>query len=141
MQNESDLVWTRDRDPSGRSARILVVDDNPDIVKGLSAMLRMSGFKVMSALDGRAALVTAAEFLPGIVLLDIGLPELDGYEVARRLRTQAAFKAILIIAITGYGGEEARVQSREAGFDCHLAKPIGFDHLLTTISQFEMSPN
>ena len=118
-----------------------MVDDNPDIVKGLSAMLRVSGFKVMSASDGRAALVTAAEFLPGIVLLDIGLPELDGYEVARRLRTEADFRATLIIAITAYGCEEARGRSREAGFDCHLAKPIEFEHLLTKISQLEMSWN
>jgi CheY-like chemotaxis protein len=122
-------------DQSARKGRILVVDDHPDILQTLSRLLRMSGFEVVTASDGGDALKVAAEFLPSVILLDIGLPIHDGYEVIRRLRAEPAFRSTPIIAVTGYGGEEDRARTRDAGFDCHLVKPVEIDLLLKTLSQ------
>lgn len=123
-----------------RKSRILLVDDQPDIITTLSTLFRMVGFEVMGATNGRDALKIAAEFCPNVILLDIGLPILNGYQVARRLRAESAMDATPIIAMTGYGDVEHRERSREAGFDCHLVKPVGFDVLLKTFSRFGVRP-
>ena len=100
-------------------------------------MLQMCGFEVMTALDGRAALEIAAKFRPRVALLDLGLPHLDGYELARRLRAEAGLESTTLIAVTAYGAEEDRRRAREAGFDRHLVKPIAPGELLELLSRTE----
>lgn len=113
--------------------RVLIVDDNVDLVTMLSELLRQSGYSVQSAYTGPEGLSVAQRWRPEIILLDVGLPGLDGYEVVRRLRADpelgAARKSIKIIALTGYGQEADVILAREAGFDAHLAKPYDFDDL------------
>jgi two-component system CheB/CheR fusion protein len=117
-------------DPSTpRALRVLVVDDNPDAADSLAMLLRLEGHDVRIARDGRAALEGAQAYLPRVVLLDIGLPGLDGYSVARHLREQPGTRDALLVAISGYGQEEDRQRSRQAGFDHHLVKPIDFSEL------------
>jgi CheY-like chemotaxis protein len=118
----SNLSMTGDRGPPQR--RILVVDDNVDSAESLAMVLRVTGHQVRTAHDGAEALEVAAQFAPEIVLLDIGLPKMSGYEVARVLRSRYPDRDILIVALTGYGQEEDRRRSREAGFDHHLVKPV-----------------
>ena len=105
------------------SRRVLVVDDNPDAAESLALLLRVEGHEVRTAHDGPAALKAATEFQPEVIFLDIGLPRVSGYEVARQLREQLGLKKVLLVAVTGYGQEEDRRRSREAGFDAHLTKP------------------
>ena len=119
----------------GRGRRILAVDDNVDSALALSRLLKISGHDVHTAHDGVAALVQAGELAPEVVLLDIGLPGMDGYEVARRLRADPSSRRVQIIAISGYGQDQDRVRSREAGFDHHLVKPVDVDALLGLIAQ------
>jgi CheY-like chemotaxis protein len=116
-------------DSIARGARILLVDDNIDATDTFATVLGLLGHKVQTAYSGEAALVRAREFQPGIVLLDIGLPEMDGYEVARRLRQQAQTKDAWLIAMTGYGQDTDRSRSQEAGFDYHLVKPVDAEEL------------
>ena len=104
--------------------RILVVEDNDDARNVLVAMLRREGHEVRSAADGEAGLFEAQGFAPEVVLLDIGLPGIDGYEVARRLRAMPETAEALIVAVTGYGQDSDRERSRAAGFDHHLLKPV-----------------
>jgi PAS domain S-box-containing protein len=104
--------------------RILVVDDNHDSVESLSMLLRMTGNDIRGAHDGLEAIEVAAGFRPDVVLLDIGLPRLNGYETARRLRAQDWGKQIVLIALTGWGQETDRRESFQAGFDHHLVKPV-----------------
>src|SRR5262249_33866753 len=99
----------------GAARRILVVDDNADAADGLSYFLAMSGHEVRTAYDGREALAAARAYRPEAVLLDIGMPGMDGYEVARRLRQEPGLERALLVALTGYGQEEDRRRSREAG--------------------------
>jgi PAS domain S-box-containing protein len=113
-----------------RRRRILIVDDNEDIAVSLSRVLsRIYGQEVRIAHDGPSALELADEFHPEIVLLDIGLPEMDGCEVARRLRKKPEFSETLLVALTGWGQEADRRRSEEAGIDCHLVKPVDPDAL------------
>jgi signal transduction histidine kinase len=109
--------------------RILVVDDNKDAAQSLSLLLKLSGYDVHTAHDGPAALEAARAYAPEIVLLDIGLPRMNGLEVARRLRQDLGLKDILLVALTGYGQEEDRRRSQEAGFNAHLVKPVDLDEL------------
>lgn len=112
--------------PAATSAcRILVVDDDPAVADSMAALLHIEGHAVRIAADGVAALALALEFHPRMVLLDIGLGGMDGYEVARCLRAQqSADEKLCLVAVTGYGHEEARRRTREAGFDRHLVKPV-----------------
>lgn len=105
---------------------MLVVDDNVDAAESLAMLLRATGHDVRTAHDGPTALEAADAFLPHAVLLDIGLPKLNGYEVARRLRQRPAFQKALLVAMTGYGQDSDQQQARAAGFDHHLVKPA--DH-------------
>jgi two-component system CheB/CheR fusion protein len=109
--------------------RVLVVDDSVDSAETMARLLRMGGHHVQVALDGASALDAAATFVPDIVLLDIGLPGMDGYQVGRQLRHVPGMAEKLIVALTGYGQEQDRNRSREAGFDEHLTKPVDHDAL------------
>jgi signal transduction histidine kinase len=104
--------------------RILVVDDNADVAETTTLLLTLSGHQVRAAKDGPQALAAAAEFSPEVVLLDIGLPQMDGYEVARRLREMPQTCKSLLIALTGYGQQGDRARGKAAGFDGHLLKPV-----------------
>jgi CheY-like chemotaxis protein len=114
-----------------RRSRVLVVDDNVDNAKGLERFLKLLGDDVQVAFDGAAAIEIARAQRPEIVLLDIGLPGMDGYQVVKRLRTEEFGKDALIIAISGYGQPEDLRRSQEAGFDHHLVKPVDYDALMT----------
>jgi signal transduction histidine kinase len=116
------------------SRRILVVDDNRDSAESLATLLRLIGNEVRTAHDGRQALEVAADYQPDMVLLDIGLPVLNGYEVARRLRTDPAYGRAVLVALTGYGSEEDRHRSHSSGFDHHMVKPVDFDVLQTLLT-------
>lgn len=115
--------------PPAKPLRILVVDDSVDTAASLKLLLESSGHTVRTEGDGAAAVPAALEFQPDAVLLDIGLPGLDGYEVARQLRREPRLGSPLLVATTGYGQDADRVRSRQAGFDEHLVKPIDFDRL------------
>jgi CheY-like chemotaxis protein len=105
------------------------VDDNVDTLLGFSMLLKASGHDVRTAHDGLSAVETAIAYRPNVVLLDIGLPGLNGYEVARRLRQHPNLKNTVLIALTGYGQDTDRQASKQAGFDHHLVKPARFDQL------------
>jgi len=109
--------------------RVLVVDDNRDAADSLGVLLGFLGYVVEVAHDGLGALRAVERFLPSLVLLDLGMPEMDGYEVARRLRAQPDGHALVLVALTGWGQEEDRLRSRQAGFDHHLVKPTDIDAL------------
>jgi PAS domain S-box-containing protein len=104
--------------------RILVVDDNEDAAEWLATLLNLTGHETYVARDGVEAIRAAERLLPDVVLLDIGLPALDGYEVCRRIREQPWGRDLVLVAVTGWGQEEDRQKSREAGFDRHLIKPV-----------------
>jgi PAS domain S-box-containing protein len=108
----------------GSRRRVLVVDDNDDAASSQAAVLRLMGHDVRSAPEGWSALEMAASFRPELVLLDIGMPGLDGYEVCRRLRAQPWGAGAMIVAVTGWGQEADKRRAREAGFDLHLTKPM-----------------
>ena len=116
------------------SRRILVVDDNADALEMLAELLRIEGHEVQAALDGPAALDRAREFRPEVAILDLGLPGMDGYELARRLRAQLGESAPAIFALTGYGQEADRKRCEAAGFARHLLKPLEADELLAAIA-------
>ena len=105
-----------------------------DTARGLSQILKLLGNDIRTAYDGPSAIAEALDFRPEFILLDIGLPGMDGYQVARQLRRDG-FRDVVIIAISGYGQDEDRVRSREAGFDHRLVKPVDYDALITLISQ------
>jgi CheY-like chemotaxis protein len=107
-----------------QSKRILVVDDNLDAAESLALLLRLKGHDVRHAHEAGEALEIAREFQPEVGLLDIGLPGMDGYDLATLLRRQASGRDILLIAITGYGQDEDRRKALDAGFDEHLTKPV-----------------
>jgi PAS domain S-box-containing protein len=115
--------------PAPRPLRVLVVDDNVDAAESSAILLKASGHDVRTAHDGPATLQAAVDYRPNVVLLDIGLPGLNGYEVAKRIRRQAVLHSIVLVATTGYGQESDRQRSLEAGFDHHLVKPVDFDKL------------
>lgn len=118
------------REPTLTRARhILVVDDNRDSATSLAMLLKLTGNVTHTAYDGLEAVEAAATFRPDVVLLDIGLPKLNGYEACRRIREQPWGKDMVLIALTGWGQEEDRQQSREAGFNSHLVKPVDLDAL------------
>jgi signal transduction histidine kinase/ActR/RegA family two-component response regulator len=115
--------------------RILVVDDNVDSAESLGLLLRLSGHKVHTAYSGRSALEAAQLNRPEIVMLDIGMPGMDGLEVARRLRDELGLQDVLLVAMTGYGQDEDRRRSQLAGFNSHLVKPIDLERLNTLLEQ------
>lgn len=117
----------------GAGARILVVDDNADVARGLSTLLKLLNHEVWVAYDGPSGLEAARGHRPDVVLLDIGLPGMDGYQVAEQLRREEFGKDLVIIAVTGYGHEEDRQRARSAGFDQFVTKPVDYATLLALI--------
>jgi two-component system CheB/CheR fusion protein len=118
--------------------RVLIVDDNVDAATALELLLKEAGHSVRAAHTGPAGLTAAIDFLPDVMLLDIGLPELDGFEVAKRIRQQAALHNVVIVAMTGYGREKERQRSQEAGFNHHLVKPVDYgtlEQILAAVSE------
>jgi CheY-like chemotaxis protein len=109
--------------------RILVADDNQDALESLATLLEINGHEVHTASDGMIAVEVASRCHPEIALLDIGMPRMDGYEVARRIRAEPWGKNTVLVALTGWGQEEDRRRTREAGFDSHLVKPLDLDVL------------
>jgi two-component system CheB/CheR fusion protein len=125
-------VGTKSPVPPGsrRGARVLVIDDNVDMARGLASLLKLLNYEVWTAYDGRTGLEAARGHRPEVVLLDIGLPGLDGYQVAEQLRREDFGKDMLLIAVTGYGNEEDRQQARSAGFDHFVTKPVDYATLV-----------
>jgi CheY-like chemotaxis protein len=115
------------------SQRVLVVDDNTDAADSLAALLQTLGHETGVAYGGREALERARALEPQVVLLDIGLPEMDGYEVAEQLRAEHG--AIAIVALTGYGRASDVERARESGFDAHITKPVSFEELQAVLAE------
>jgi PAS domain S-box-containing protein len=113
--------------------RILVVDDNQDSANSLAMLLKITGNETHTAHDGLEAVEVAEQFRPDVVLLDIGLPKLNGYEAARRIREQSWGKNMVLVALTGWGQEEDRRKSKDAGFDHHMVKPVDYEALMTLL--------
>ncbi|HEY1376607.1 MAG TPA: response regulator, partial [Gemmataceae bacterium] len=124
-----------DKVPAAAPRRVLIVDDNVDSAESLALLLGIGGHNVRTAADGPAALAAARDHRPDIVLLDIGLPRMDGYEVARRLRGEPDLPPVTLIAMTGYGQDEDRRKARDAGFDHHLVKPVDPEELARLLAQ------
>jgi PAS domain S-box-containing protein len=115
--------------PGSLGLRVLIVDDNRDSAESLGMLMKLAGHRVCIALDGPAALESVRTFQPTIVLLDIEMPDMNGYEVARRIREQPNTQHVLLVAMTGYASEADRHRCHEAGFDHYLVKPIDYDAL------------
>jgi len=110
-------------------SEVLIVDDNVDAAESLAMLLEYCGCRTRVVHDGEAAIASVQGDCPDVVLLDIGLPGMDGYKVARRLRRLPGMDRVRIVAVTGYGGELDRRRSEQAGFDGHLTKPVGLETL------------
>ncbi len=123
-------------EPVGSTARrrILVVDDNPDSATSLAMMLKLMGNDTQTAYDGLEALDVAAAFRPDVILLDIGMPKLNGYDAARRIRAQPWGKNMVLVALTGWSQEEDRRKSKDAGFDTHMVKPVDYAALMNLLA-------
>jgi two-component system CheB/CheR fusion protein len=119
--------------------RVMVVDDNVDTARALSLLLKKLGCTTHEVHDGPPVVEAAKSFQPDAILLDIGLPGLDGYEIARRIRQTPKLSSIRLVAVSGYGQQQDREKSREAGFDCHLVKPVQFDALLEALPATDAS--
>jgi CheY-like chemotaxis protein len=114
--------------------RVLVVDDNCDAARSLGMLLKYLGADVQVVHDGPAALRAVEEYRPSTVLLDLGMPKMDGYEVARRIRERAEFDQVTLIALTGWGQDDDRRRTRAAGFNHHLVKPADISSLQMLLS-------
>ena len=123
-----------------RRFRILVVDDNHDSALSLAMILSIMGHETRTAHDGEMAVVTAESFLPDIVLLDIGLPKLNGYEVAQRIREQPWGASMFLIAVTGWGQDEDRQRSSEVGLNAHMVKPVEVSVLEKLLTELPQNP-
>jgi signal transduction histidine kinase/ActR/RegA family two-component response regulator len=125
------------RDAHG--AHILIVEDNPDVAESLQMVLELLGHDVRCASDGVAGLTAARAERPDLMLIDIGLPGMDGYEVARTLRHDDGFRDVVLVALTGYGSDEDKARSFAAGYDHHLVKPINLDALKSVVRQVHVA--
>jgi CheY-like chemotaxis protein len=114
--------------------RVLIVDDNEDAANSLALILELGGHETASVYTAADALQRAAVFRPDVVLLDIGLPGMDGYEVAQKMRELPGLRDIRLVAVTGYGRSDDRLRARDAGFDDHLTKPVEFAVLERTLA-------
>jgi two-component system, OmpR family, response regulator len=114
--------------------RVLLVDDSVDAAQAMSMLLETLGHEVRTMYDGPSALAMSDEFAPEVVILDIGLPGMSGFEVAKALRLRPATEKALMIALTGYGADSDRQKTQEAGFDHHLVKPVSFTAVETVIA-------
>jgi CheY-like chemotaxis protein len=117
-----------------RPLRVLVVDDNVDTVSSFSMLLKASGHDVRPAYDGPTAVQAALDYRPDVVFLDIGLPGLNGYEVAKQIRQHLVLKSVVLVALSGYGQDSDRQTSLEAGFNHHLVKPARLAEMLQILA-------
>ena len=117
--------------------RILIVDDNQDGADSLGMMLKIMGNHTATAYDGQTGVEVAERFRPDVVLLDIGMPKLNGYEACQRIREQPWGKSVILIAVTGWGQEEDRRRSHEAGFDHHMVKPVNPTALMKLLGDLQ----
>jgi CheY-like chemotaxis protein len=125
--------------PNPTSAlRILVVDDNQDASASLAMLLKMMGNTVQTAADGEEAVRAAGEFRPHVVLCDIGLPKLNGYEACRRMKQLSWDKKMTLVAVTGWGQSEDRQRAEEAGFDYHMVKPVDPHVLMQLLAKLDV---
>ncbi|HEV2612060.1 MAG TPA: ATP-binding protein, partial [Noviherbaspirillum sp.] len=115
--------------------KVLVIDDNEDAAETLSTLLSLDGHDTRMVNDGRAALEVAFAFMPDMIFLDIGMPDMNGYEIIAALRKMEAAKLAVIVAVTGWGTESDRQQTRQAGFDYHLTKPASYEDVQALIRQ------
>jgi DNA-binding response OmpR family regulator len=120
--------------PPMTGRRVLIVDDNRDAATTLSMLLKVTGNETRTAYDGLEGFEAATAFRPDIILLDIGLPKLNGYDVCRRIREQPWGKNMVLVALTGWGQEEDRRLSKDAGFDHHMVKPLDFATLTSLLA-------
>jgi CheY-like chemotaxis protein len=131
----------REQEPATAARRrILIVDDNPDGAESLATLLALRGHETRTARDGLEALDVAERFRPDAMLLDIGLPKLNGYEVCRRIRQEAWGRDLLMVAVTGWGQDEDRDRSLDAGFDTHLVKPVDSRVLTELLASLRARP-
>ncbi len=121
--------------------RILIVEDSEDVRENLKAYLEDSGHEVLVAVDGLEGVRTAIELRPDVSLVDVGLPGIDGYELARRVRVDSGGRNLYLVALTGYGGPDAKAKALAAGFDVHLTKPINVDELSDVVGRARVSPH
>jgi CheY-like chemotaxis protein len=119
--------------PAASSRRVLIVDDNKDAADSMALLVETVGHKVRTAYDGHGALDAAFAFAPHVLLLDLGVPGLNGFEIARSIRRQPWGKTVALIAVTGWGQEQDRRRTAEAGFDAHLIKPVSKADLLSAL--------
>jgi CheY-like chemotaxis protein len=128
---------SEEHEPQGpvRPLRILVADDNRDVVESLALLLELTGYRVEKAYDGLQAVEMAERCRPDLALLDIGMPNLHGYEACRRIREHPWGRDMLLVALTGWGQEEDRRRSERAGFNSHLVKPVDRSDLLRLMAE------
>jgi signal transduction histidine kinase/DNA-binding response OmpR family regulator len=134
LRTSAPAVVTTTNDRSARRC-VLLVDDQADVVRSLAQLLRLGGHEVRSALNGPEALSELVSYRPDVILLDIGLPGMDGYEIARSIRQQPGMETVYLVALTGYGQDEDKRRSQEAGFNQHFVKPVDPDALLALLSE------
>lgn len=127
------------RNPINRR-HILIVDDNIDILISLEMLLDFMGYIVETASNGLEAIDTARTFHPDLILMDIGMPQLNGYAVAKEIRKQSWGEKIFIVALTGWGHEQDKQDAKEAGFDYHITKPFKIDMLKKLLADLEFEP-
>jgi CheY-like chemotaxis protein len=127
--------------PSHPATRILLVDDHLDSVVSMGRLLRLLGYEVRAALDGANALVCAGEFRPDVALIDLSLPGLDGYTVARRIRALEATRETRLIAISGWATKDCEWRTRDAGFEMHLLKPVSMGDLTAALTSAMAHPH
>ena len=120
--------------------RVLVMEDNPDVARSIARLLAVAGHDVRVAHDGESGMSVAREFAPEAILVDIGLPVMDGLQVARRIRQEPGLSNVLLIALTGYGQDSDRQATRDAGFDHHLAKPVEFKTIESILATVDRRP-
>jgi PAS domain S-box-containing protein len=125
--------------PTGRCRRILVADDFPQSAETLARLLRHDGSEVRVAQDGAEAFETAAEFRPDVVVLDLAMPKLNGYEAARKIRAQPWGKQMVLIALTGWGQQQDRRRTQDAGFDAHLTKPVNLSAIMDLLAKLPVT--
>jgi CheY-like chemotaxis protein len=127
------------RSPTG-ALRVLVVEDNLDVARSIERLLRVSGYTVHVVHDGASAMKEALKFAPDAVLLDIGLPDVDGLKLAKWIRQEPALRNVLLVALTGYGLESDKERVQEAGIDHHLVKPVRFEKLESILATATRKP-
>ncbi len=134
-------VGTIPRSDNSRGLRILVVEDHPDTAQSTAFLLGIWGHSVQICPDGRGCVPAAEAFRPDVILLDIGLPGADGYQVARQVRGRLSGKGLWLIAVTGFGQDRDRQRSQEAGIDYHLLKPVDPELLRSVLEMIRSAPS